>query len=257
MGETFANLGGPKDFNNDAELIDTLMPKSPKAPHHNQTPEFTQSLLNNLLSSAKPRTVVGPHETNCHLFPIYPPHIKTMLHAICIYFLTHTIPNLCLSAKTIPLYKKDDPQIALNYRPITLLITIYQIISSYAAHIITFLSLEHTLLSQPKFGGLPNHRCTDHLFSMISNLSTNRNLYDLYANLNKAFNSVPHKALFHILHNYNFPPQIMSLIQQRHRHPADLASVNNHTLQEAMCLWPSPRVPSITHSLLPLRGSHS
>ena len=69
---------------------------------------------------------------------------------------------------------------------------------------------------------------------MISNLSTNPNLYHLYRDLNKAFNSVPHQALFQILRNYNFPPFIITLIQQLYSYPADLASVNNHTLHEAM-----------------------
>ena len=69
---------------------------------------------------------------------------------------------------------------------------------------------------------------------MISNLSTNPNLYHLYLNLNKAFNSVPPQALFQILRNYNFPCFIITLIQQLYSYPADLASVNNHTLHEAM-----------------------
>ena len=60
---------------------------------------------------------------------------------------------------------------------------------------------------------------------MISNLSTSPDLYHLYLDLNKAFNSIPHKALFHILQNYNFPPFSITLIQQLYSYPADLASV--------------------------------
>ena len=82
-------------------------------------------------------------------------------------------------------------------------------------------TLEHSLSSSSQFGGLPNHRCTDQIFSMISNLSTDPDLYHLYLDLNKAFNSVPHQTLFQILRNYNFPPFIITLIQQLYSYPAD------------------------------------
>ena len=234
MGETFATLGGPKDFNIDPNVIDELMANSPSIPADHQSPSFTKDFFDNILASANPTTAPGLDETNFFLFHISPPHIKHFLFSACSYLIHNPIPNQWLRAKVIPLFKKGDPQIPSNYRPISLLTSIYKVLASYATHVITFLTLEHSLLSSSPFGGLPNHRCTDHIFSMISNLSTDPDLYHLYLDLNKAFNSVPHQALFQILRNYNFPPLIITLIQQLYSYPADLASVNNHTLHEAM-----------------------
>ena len=201
MGETFATLGGPKDFNIDPNLIDKLMGNSPSISADHQSPSFTKDFFDNILASANPTTAPGLDETNFFLFHISPPHIKHFLFSACSYFLHNPIPNQWLRAKVIPLFKKGDPQIPSNYRPISLLTSTYKVLASYATHVITFLTLEHSLLSASQFEGLPNHRCTDHIFSMISNLSTNPDLYHLYLDLNRAFNSVPHQALFQILRN--------------------------------------------------------
>ena len=64
---------------------------------------------------------------------------------------------------------------------------------------------KYNLLHHSQYGGIPNHRTTDHIFTMISNISLHPDIYHLYLDLNKAFNSVPHQALWQILHNYNFP----------------------------------------------------
>ena len=234
MGEAFATLGGPKDFNIDPQLVDELMVNCPSIPSDNQSRSFTKDFLDNILASANPTTAPGLDETNFFLFHISSPHIKHFLFTVCSYFLHNPIPNQWLRAKVIPLFKKGDPQVPSEYRPISLITSIYNVLASYATNVITLLTLEHPLLSSSQIGRLPNHRCTDHIFSMIAKLCTKPDFYHLYLDLNKAFNSVPHQALFHILRNYNFPPFIITLIQQLYGFPADLASVNNHTLQEAM-----------------------
>ena len=71
---------------------------------------------------------------------------------------------------------------------------------------------------------------------MISNLYIHPKLYHLYLDLNKAFNSVPHEALWRILHNYKFPKQLITVIQLLYSWPADYPAVNNFTLFAAMTL---------------------
>ena len=71
---------------------------------------------------------------------------------------------------------------------------------------------------------------------MISNISLHPDIYHLYLDLNKAFNSVPHQALWQILHNYKFPKHIISLIQNLYSHPADYPTVNGFSLFAAMTI---------------------
>ena len=119
MGENVATLGGPKDFNIDPNLIDELMANSPSIPADNQSPPFTKDFFYNILASANPTTAPGLDETNFFLFHISPSHIKHFLFSACSYVLHNPIPNQWLRAKVIPFFKKGDPQIPSNYRPLT------------------------------------------------------------------------------------------------------------------------------------------
>ena len=71
---------------------------------------------------------------------------------------------------------------------------------------------------------------------MISNISLHPDIYHLYLDLNKASSSVPHQALWQILHNYNFRKHIISLIQNLYSHPADHPTVNGLSLFAAMTI---------------------
>ena len=65
---------------------------------------------------------------------------------------------------------------------------------------------------------------------MISNISLHPDIYPLYLELNNAFNSVSPQAQWQILHNYNFPKHIISLIQNLYPGPADYPTVNGFSL---------------------------
>ena len=71
---------------------------------------------------------------------------------------------------------------------------------------------------------------------MIANLSLHPDMYRLYLDSNKAFNSVPHRALRQILPNYNIPHSIINLIQNLYACPHDFLVVNGFALFAAHCL---------------------
>ena len=234
MGQTLEQLGGPRKFQVEPQLIDSLMEHSPKIPHNCRLPTFTQSYFDFILAQAGPTKAPGFDHTNLYLFHIAPPHIKTFLFLLCRRFLTHPLPKNWLAARIHLLYKKGDPHDPINYRPIALLNTVYKILASYATTCLTYYSSQYHILINSQYGGIPHHCTTDHIYSMISNLSIHPNLYHLYLDLNKAFNSVPHAALWRILHNYNFPSQLVTLIQLLYSWPADYPAVKNFTLFAAI-----------------------
>ena len=151
------------------------------------------------------------------------------------YHRPHSL-SLASLAKNFLLYKKGDPHNPLNYRPIALLNTLYKIIASYGAHTLTYYATTYHLTNNTQYGGIPNHRTTDHIYTMIANLSLHPDMYHLYLDLNKAFNSVPHRALWQILSPYNIPHPIINVIQNLYACPHDFPVVNGFSLVAANCM---------------------
>ena len=236
MGQCLITLGGPPDFQIEPQLINSLMELSPSIPQDAPDHNFDETFFNTLLSNFNPVDAPGFDNTNLYLFLLAPKHRKSLLVHICSHFITSPIPKQWLTARIFLLYKRHDPHNPINYRPIALLQTIYKILASYAATALTFPATKYNRLHHSQHGGIPNHRTTDHIFTMISNISLHPNIYHLYLDLNKAYNSFPHQALWQILHNYNFPKHVISLIQNLYSHPADYPTVNGFPLFAAMTI---------------------
>ena len=236
MKHALSSLEGPPDLDTDPAFIDTLMTNSPKIPNDAPQPHFTRDFFNLLLSNAKLHTAPGFDDTSLYLFSICPPDIQTYIYSLCSLLIADHIPFHWLKAKIFLLYKKEDPHNPTNYRPIALLNTLYKIIASYGAHTLTYYATTYHLTNNTQYGGLPNHRTTDHIYSMIANLSLHPDMYHLYLDLNKAFNSVPHRALWQIFSNYNIPHSIINLIQNLYACPHDFPVVNGFALFAAHCI---------------------
>ena len=234
MGQCPTALGGPPDFQ--IELIKSLTELSPSIPQDLPHYNFTETFLNTLLSSFNPVQAPGFDNTKLYLFHLAPKNIEALLFHLCSQFITNPILKQCLTAQIFLLYKKHDPHDPIDYSPIVLLRIICNVLASYAATALTFYTTKYKFLHHSEYGGIPNHPTTDHMFTMISDISLHPDIYNLYLHLNKAFNSVLHQALWQILHNYNFPQHIISLIQNLYSHPADYPTVNGFSLFAAMTI---------------------
>ena len=70
---------------------------------------------------------------------------------------------------------------------------------------------------------------------MIANLSLQPDIYHPYLDLNNVFNSVPHKALWKILSNYNIPTYLINLITNLYAAPYEYPIVNGFAVLAAHC----------------------
>ena len=85
------------------------------------------------------------------------------------------------------------------------------------------------LIHKTQSGGLPNRRCSDHIFQLLAKYQNCPASYSLYIDFNKAFNSVPHGSLFQTLEHYRLPSPLIRLIRGLYRDPRDYPVVNGHT----------------------------
>ena len=85
------------------------------------------------------------------------------------------------------------------------------------------------MIHKTQFGGLPNRRCSDHIFQLLAKYQNCPPSHSLYKDFNKAFNSVPHGSLFKTLEHYRLPSPLIRLICGLYRASRDYHVVKGHT----------------------------
>ena len=158
-----------------------------------------------------------------------PPPVQQFIWRVCNHYLHQPLPEKWLQANIILLLKKGDVTNPVKYRPKALLNSVYKIIATHANRELLAAAIEHSIIHPTQFGGLPNCRCEDHIFNLLSTFRESVGSYSLYIDFNKAFNSVPHTNLFTVLSRLNFPTHLVNLIQSMYRAPRDFPVVSGHT----------------------------
>ena len=141
-------------------------------------------------------------------------------------FKTGIFPDLCKLAKTIPIFKKDDPLLCVNYRPISLL-PIFSKILERLIHkrMYSFLDV-NKLIYNKQFGFRSNHSTSHALINTTEvikeKLDSGFHVGGIFIDLEKAFDTVNHDLLIEKLYYYGFrgvsQQLIKSFLSDRHQY---------------------------------------
>jgi len=128
------------------------------------------------------------------------------------------LPDFLVRGITYLLPKSQDCQDPSKYRPITCLCTIYKIYTACIAEQIYKHLDTNKLLTEEQKGFIRNcQSCKEQLIinsAILEQAHKNkRNMYIAYSDCRKAFDSVPHSWLIHVLQIYKLNPQIINLLQ--------------------------------------------
>ena len=114
-----------------------------------------------------PSKSVGPHSMSVDLLKILGPHISEALAKLVNQsFLKGIYPSKLKLAKVITLYKKDDPEIASNYRPISLLPLFSKLYERLMYRRLYSVLIYHKIIYPLQFGFQENHSVEHTLISM-------------------------------------------------------------------------------------------
>ena len=232
FSDTLLRLGGDPDFTPPEPLVHDLLQHTPSCP-----PEITSQPLppiewpqfRQYISKAKPNKAGGSDTTNAYMFWAAPEAIQRFIWTVCNIHLSAPIPPKWLRANIVLLYKKGDPELPSNYRPIALLNTIYKVLATHATTHLSHIAREHGLIHPSQFGGLRNRRTSDHIFQLLAKFQNTTQSYSLYIDFNKAFNSVPQPTMWRVLHHMGIPPPLVALLQTLYSHPEDSPLIEGHT----------------------------
>ena len=123
---------------------------------------------------------------------------------------------------TVLFYKKNDPTLPSNYRPIALLNTVYKLWTRVICHMLMSFCEQYGLLSEPQEGFRQYKDCQRQLKYLKLNLEDAKlHKHDIIIallDIKSAFDSVDHPRLFLILKALGIPADAIAVIQDLHTH---------------------------------------
>jgi hypothetical protein len=127
------------------------------------------------------------------------------------------VPSSWKTARTIPVYKKGATDDYGNFRPISLLSTLYKLFSSSIASRLTTVAANNSWLSLEQKGFLPGvHGIQEHTMLLECAIEEakqkKRNLTICWLDLANAFGSLPHAFLFELFHSLPLPEALREIL---------------------------------------------
>ena len=160
-------------------------------------------------------------------------------------FSTGIFPDLCKTAKVIPIYKKDNPLICENYRPISLLPIFSKIIEKLIYKRIYSFIDDHKLIYKRQFGFRSKHSTSHALISItesIKSLVDSGNVVGgVFIDLQKAFDTVNHEILCDKIYYYGFRGISQLLIRSFLTNRRQYVSINGFNSQEKSVICGVPQ----------------
>ena len=130
---------------------------------------------------------------------------------------TGTFPDKLKIAKVIPIFKKGDPSLFENYRPISLLPAISKVLEKIIALQLSSYFEKNKLLFDNQYGFRPKHS-TEHaalelIDRIINKMDTNEIPLNIFLDLSKAFDTIDHTILLNKLKYYGLKGPTLNLFQ--------------------------------------------
>ena len=113
-------------------------------------------------------------------------------------------PSLMKKAEVIPLYKSKDMDVMVNYRPISLLITLSKILEKLMyTRLYSYLESNH-LLYPSQYGFRTKRSCEQAIIKLtgyaLQSKNRNEHCAGIFLDLSKAFDTLDHSILMKKLH---------------------------------------------------------
>ncbi|CAI5940875.1 unnamed protein product [Closterium sp. NIES-65] len=138
------------------------------------------------------------------------------------------LPQNVTTAMTIQLHKKGEKGDLGNHRPITLLSTVYKIVSKVMASRLK--RVLHEVISEDQYGFIPGRQLADAVATVADAIEAGANgkegWYLLMIDFQKAFDSISRDYLFNTLQKLGLPEEFLTWMEGLHREAGTRLHIN-------------------------------
>ena len=142
-----------------------------------------------------------------------------------------TFPNQLKLARVIPLFKEEDKQLVLNYRPISVLPFFSKIIEKVVASYVSDFFDDNNLFYKYQFGFRKGHSTSHAIITLVERVSkaldTGKYVVGVFLDLKKAFDTVDHGILLEKLYLYGIGGNIYSWFESYLTNRSQFVEYNN------------------------------
>ena len=169
-------------------------------------PSIFLELLNHLAKNK----AAGPDGIPNEILQALPSRLReTIRELFVVMWLTGHTPDSWKVSRTVLLYKKGDPMLMHNWRPIALANTLYKTWTSMVTHVLSTYGEKQGIIGCAQ-EGFRRYRNTSRQLQMAILMIEDaalyhQDLYSMYIDFSSAFNTVNHKQLLLIMERLGFP----------------------------------------------------
>ena len=143
------------------------------------------------------------------------------------------VPKEWIDAVLVPIPKKGDLSVCDNWRGMSLLDVFGKVFARTLKQRLEKVAEE--VLAESQCGFRKGRGCVDMIFCarqvIEKTLEHEESLYSVFADLKKAYDSIPQDALWRVLEKYGYPPTMVSIIRSFHESMSAKLKINGELLE--------------------------